>query len=121
VNQERQAIVYGLAAVACWSTVATAFKLSLAYLDTFQLVFYSTLVASSALLAVVLVRHGHKQLFDAYKGHSRLTFISGLMNPVVYYLILFKAYDLLPAQVAQPINYTLSIVLTLMAIVFLKQ
>ncbi len=30
----------------------------------------------------------------------------GLLNPVAYYLVLFKAYDLLPAHVAQPINYT---------------
>ena len=27
----------------------------------------------------------------------------GLLNPVAYYLVLFKAYDLLPAQVAQPV------------------
>ena len=35
----------------------------------------------------------------------------GLLNPVAYYLVLFKAYDLLPAQVAQPINYAWPIVL----------
>ena len=28
----------------------------------------------------------------------------GLLNPVAYYLVLFKSYDLLPAQVAQPIQ-----------------
>jgi drug/metabolite transporter (DMT)-like permease len=39
----------------------------------------------------------------------------------LYYLILFHAYDLLPAQVAQPINYTWAITLTILSIVILKQ
>ena len=42
----------------------------------------------------------------------------GLLNPVIYYLVLFKAYDLLPAQIAQPINYFWPIVLlVLLAVV----
>lgn len=121
MNQERQALVLGLLAVACWSTVATAFKLTLGYVDTFQLVFYSTLTASVTLLIIVVVRSGPGELVATFKQHWRLTLLAGSLNPVAYYLILFKAYDLLPAQVAQPINYTWAIVLTLMAIVFLKQ
>ena len=35
----------------------------------------------------------------------------GLLNPVAYYLILFKAYTILPAQVAQPLNMIWPIVL----------
>jgi drug/metabolite transporter (DMT)-like permease len=30
--------------------------------------------------------------------------ITGALNPFGYYLILFKAYSLLPAQLAQPLN-----------------
>jgi drug/metabolite transporter (DMT)-like permease len=30
----------------------------------------------------------------------------GFMNPFLYYVLLFRAYDLLPAQQAQPLNYT---------------
>ena len=44
-----------------------------------------------------------------------------MLNPVFYYLILFEAYDRLPAQLAQPINITWTIVLSLMAGWFLKQ
>ena len=33
----------------------------------------------------------------------------GLINPTAYYLILFAAYDRLPAHIAQPINYTWAI------------
>ena len=121
MSNDGRAILLGLVAVACWSTVATAFKMSLAYVDIFQLVFYSTLTANIALVTAVVVRRGANILLVSFREHWRLTIIAGLLNPVIYYLILFKAYELLPAQVAQPINYTWSIVLTLMAIVFLKQ
>jgi drug/metabolite transporter (DMT)-like permease len=42
----------------------------------------------------------------------------GLLNPVAYYLILFKSYSLLPAQVAQPINYVWPILLTVLLALF---
>jgi len=45
----------------------------------------------------------------------------GLLNPVAYYLVLFKSYDLLPAQVAQPINYAWPIVLVVLLAVFTRQ
>jgi drug/metabolite transporter (DMT)-like permease len=43
----------------------------------------------------------------------------GLLNPFIYYLILFKAYELLPAQQAQPLNYTWAITLSLLSVPFL--
>lgn len=45
----------------------------------------------------------------------------GFLNPFLYYVVLFKAYSLLPAQEAQPLNYTWSIVLVLLSIPLLKQ
>ena len=38
-----------------------------------------------------------------------------------YYLILFAAYDRLPAHIAQPINYTWAITLALLAVPLLGQ
>ncbi len=121
MTPNQRAIAFGLASVACWSTAATAFKLALAEVDSYQLVALSSLTAAVVLLGVVIVKGQLSELVTAVRAHWRITLVAGLMNPVVYYLILFKAYELLPAQVAQPINYTWSIVLTLMAIVILKQ
>lgn len=45
----------------------------------------------------------------------------GLINPFLYYLVLFKAYDLLPAQEAQAINYTWALMLAFLSVIFLKQ
>ena len=120
-TNEQKTLLYGLAAVACWSTVATAFKLALAELDVFQLVFFSTLTASLALTVAVAATTGLPSLVKDLKDHWRITLAAGLMNPMLYYVILFQAYDLLPAQVAMSINYTWAIVLSLMAIVFLGQ
>jgi drug/metabolite transporter (DMT)-like permease len=47
--------------------------------------------------------------------------IFALLNPVVYYLVLFEAYDRLPAQIAQPLNYTWAIMLAVLAIPVLGQ
>jgi drug/metabolite transporter (DMT)-like permease len=40
----------------------------------------------------------------------------GLLNPFSYYLVLFKSYALLPAQIAQAVNYTWAITLTLLSV-----
>ena len=45
----------------------------------------------------------------------------GFLNPFLYYVILFKAYSLLPAQEAQPLNWTWPIMLVLLSIAILKQ
>ena len=120
-RQPGRALAYGLVSVACWSTVATAFKLALRDLDPWQLVFLATATASLTLLAVVLVQGRGRELLEGAAKHWRFTMLAGLLNPVLYYLVLFKAYELLPAQVALAINYTWSIVMTLMAMLILRQ
>jgi len=45
----------------------------------------------------------------------------GFLNPFLYYAVLFEAYDILPGQVAQPLNYTWAIALALLSIPLLKQ
>ena len=44
-----------------------------------------------------------------------------MLNPCLYYLLLFKAYGLLPAQQAQTLTYTWAIALSLLAVPFLGQ
>lgn len=120
-TSNKKALIYALAAVALWSTVATAFKLALTEVDTYQLVFYANLTAAVVLLVIVIATIGREEPVRVFREHWRLTLVAGTLNPAIYYLILFKAYELLPAQVAMSVNYTWAIVLALMAIVFLKQ
>ena len=54
-NQDRTAILYGLGAVALWSTVATAFKVALSYMSPLELIWLASVV--SWLLMGALVIH----------------------------------------------------------------
>ncbi len=121
VKNQRHAVYFALAAVFLWSTVATAFKLALQQLTPIQLVFYAS-AFSWLFLAVCLVANGQFRLvIPAFKNAPLRYFKLGLINPFLYYLILFKAYDLLPAQQAQALNYTWAIALSLLAVPMLGQ
>lgn len=121
MNTQTRAFVYGIATVLLWSTVASAFKLSLLYLRPVQLLLYAT--ASSVItLFLILVLQNKVRLLGALSGRSMLhAGLLGVLNPVFYYLVLFEAYDLLPAQEAQALNYTWAITLSLLSVPILKQ
>ena len=121
MNRDRRALMLGLGAVLCWSTVATAFKIALSWLDVHQLLLIASAVSATVLLLVVLWR-GQGQLLVQYLREAPGYFLAvALLNPVLYYQVLFSAYDLLPAQQAQAINYTWAIALALMAVPLLGQ
>jgi len=115
-SNDQRAVLFGLGAVLLWSTVATAFKLSLAYLSPVQLLAWASMV-SLLTLGVLLVATG--RLNEVLRGSRRdylRSLVLGLINPLCYYLVLFEAYDRLPAQEAQPLNYTWAFTLALLAV-----
>ncbi|MDD1795630.1 DMT family transporter [Enterovibrio makurazakiensis] len=118
---DRLAIGYGLAAVLLWSTVATAFKITLTYMDPIQMLAAASVVSALSLAAVAAWQGTLNQLASTFSRRPLYYLMLGLINPFIYYLVLFKAYDLLPASLAQPLNYSWAITLTLMAAVFLGQ
>ncbi|HCG5093026.1 TPA: DMT family transporter [Vibrio parahaemolyticus] len=118
---ERRALGFGLSAVLLWSTVATAFKLTLAEFTPIQMLCIASMVSAIALTIVCCVQGKLNQLSATFLSNPWYYLLLGLINPLAYYLILFKAYDLLPASQAQAINYSWAITLTLMAAVFLGQ
>ncbi|QIA64602.1 EamA family transporter [Vibrio astriarenae] len=118
---ERRALLFGLSAVLLWSTVATAFKLTLAEFSPIQMLTIASMVSALALFCVCAAKGTLKQIAPTFLANPGYYLLLGLINPLAYYLILFKAYDLLPASQAQAINYSWAITLTLMAAVFLGQ
>ena len=121
MGDQRTASLYGMAAVLLWSTVASAFKLSLRYLDCLQLLLLANL-ASLVVLGGVLVLQGKSGLVLSFTPRQYLRSLGlGFLNPFLYYLVLFKAYDLLPAQEAQPLNYTWALTLVFLSIPLLGQ
>ena len=121
MNRNTQAILLALAAVLSWSTVATAFKIALAHLTHFEMLLIAS-ITSVLIFTIVLTFQGKWNLVKCLTGKQwkELAF-QGFLNPAAYYLILFKAYDMLPAQVAQPVNYAWPIVLLILLAIFAKQ
>lgn len=121
MTNQQTATVYALIAVLCWSTVATAFKLSLQYLSPAQLILFASIASWLLLLTVLLLQGRFARLFKQSAKQYRASALFGLLNPTIYYILLFHAYDLLPAQEAQSINYSWAIVMTLLAVPLLGQ
>ncbi len=121
MERQRQAYLYALAAVAMWATVASAFKIALRYMDFLQLLFFSSFISLIVFfLILVLQRRLHLLRTCNRRAYVRSA-LFGFLSPFLYYTILFKAYSLLPAQEAQPLNYTWPIMLVLLSIPLLKQ
>ncbi|MGB7403510.1 MAG: DMT family transporter [Arcobacter sp.] len=119
-NNLTSAYKYALISVFLWSTVATAFKVSLSYMTPESLVLYASTTSLIVLFVVLVVEKKLNLVITHIKNNSLLILLLGAINPFLYYLVLFKAYDLLPAQEAQSINYTWALMLSLLSVPFLK-
>ena len=121
IGNDQRALLLALGAVLMWSTVATAFKLSLEHLAPIQLLAWAC-VASVLTLGLLLLVTGR---LPAVLQGSRSDYLRslglGVINPLAYYIVLFEAYDRLPAQEAQPLNYTWAFTLALLAVPLLGQ
>lgn len=120
-DTDRRAVKLGLGAVMLWSTVATAFSLSLQYLTPLQLVTLATVI-SWCFFAIRLSAPERRSALRVTSSRARATgLLLGWLNPGLYYLVLFAAYDRLPAQEAMAINYSWGITLALLAAPLLRQ
>jgi drug/metabolite transporter (DMT)-like permease len=70
---------------------------------------------------VILFQGKIKELFAVSLSGLGKSALLGALNPFGYYLILFQAYSLLPAQVAQPLNMVWPIVLAFLSAPLLGQ
>lgn len=121
LKNQSLAYKYALSAVFLWSTVATAFKITLEYLSPLELLFYSSLSSLFILSAILFYQNKFDKVLLHVKTQPLLVLLLGAINPFVYYLVLFKAYALLPAQEAQAINYTWALMFAYLSVIFLKQ
>jgi len=121
MNSTNKAFLFAGLAVLFWSTVATAFKIALRELDVIQLIFFASAVTVLVLFVLLLFQGKTGLLFRQTKQQIIWSVLLGAFNPLFYYIVLFKAYSLLPAQLAQPLNMVWPIVLALLSVPFLGQ
>jgi len=110
-----------LLAVLFWSTSPTAFKIALRHQDPFSLLLGASLASTGALAIMLLVSGRWRELRSFKAADLSLSLLLGALNPLAYYLVLFRAYELLPAHVAQPLNMIWPIVLVLISMPLLGQ
>jgi drug/metabolite transporter (DMT)-like permease len=120
-SEQRRAYSYAIGAVVLWSTVGSAFKITLRHVEVLPLLFLASLVSTGVLFCLSAFSK-KLQLLKTFAAkdyiHSALL---GLLNPCLYYIALFTAYSRLPAQEALTLNFTWPIILVLLSIPLLGQ
>lgn len=120
MTDKHKSFLFAFASIVLWSTSATAFKLTLKGMEVEDLLLFSSLT-STIIFLVFLLNYNSRVIINVIKGKDfKNNFVLGLINPFLYYLVLFEAYSLLPAQEALPLNYTWPIVISIFSVLFLK-
>lgn len=117
----RKAYAFALLAVFFWSTAGSAFKLTLYHFHPYQLLLLAGLVSFLALFLLFSIRNNFNYSELIKPKHLRRSAVLGFLNPFLYYVILFWAYSILPAQEAVALNYLWPVTLVLLSIPVLKQ
>jgi len=121
MQKQNKAYFLAIIAVLFWSTVASAFKISLQYLDYFQLLFFSSLVSTLILFLIILSQNKISEICKTNSKDLLKSALMGFLNPFLYYVVLLKAYFLLKAQEAGTLNYVWPVVIVLLSVPLLKQ
>jgi len=121
MHNQSKAYSLALLSILFWSTMGTAFKLTLNYLNPAMLLFTATFTAFIFLGIVVLIKGKFRTLRQITYKQAINSALMGLFNPFLYYLVLFEAYNLIPAQEGVALNYIWPVILVIFSIIFLKQ
>jgi len=101
--------------------MGTAFKLTLNYLNPAMLLLIATFTAF-IFLGIVVAAKGKLDVLKTITLKQTLnSALMGLFNPFMYYLVLFEAYNRIPAQEGVALNYIWPVMLVVFSIIFLKQ
>ena len=121
MKQQNKSYLFALSAILFWSTIGSALKITLRYITFAELLFFASIVSFLVIFTSIIVSRKTPLLFTQSFPEILKSALLGLINPFLYYLVLLKAYDILPAQEAGTLNYIWPVVLVLLSIPLLKQ
>jgi drug/metabolite transporter (DMT)-like permease len=121
MNKAKLSYIYAGLAVFFWATVPTAFKISLGEQNILTMLTIASITSAMVLFVVVVMQKKTSLLIMSSDREILNSAILGLINPFIYYLILLKAYSLLPGQVAQPLNMIWPVILVFLSVPMLGQ
>ncbi len=116
MQSKNNAYLYTFLTILLWSGSASAFKLSLNHLSPMALLSCSTLISLFLLSILMLQGQRYSKLKELTTGQWLHIGVLGSINPFLYYVILFQAYDLLPGQVAMSLNYLWPVMLAILSV-----
>jgi drug/metabolite transporter (DMT)-like permease len=121
MRDQSKAYILTALVITFWATAASAFKIALSYVTPYTLLFYSTLFSTISLF-IILISLGKLELLRKTDQRALAkAAMLGFLNPFLYYVVLFKAYAILPGQIAMSLNYGWPLVLTLLSVPILGQ
>ena len=96
MRKQTKAYLLTLLVVTFWATAASAFKIALRDVSPYTLLFYSTFFSTLCLFIILCAQGKLGQLLKSDLRSLAKAALLGFLNPFLYYVILFKAYDILP-------------------------
>ena len=121
MRKQTKAYILTLLVVTFWATAASAFKIALRDVTPSTLLFYSTLFSTISLFIILCTQSKLQLLRNSGRRPLAKAALLGFLNPFLYYVILFKAYAILPGQIAMSLNYGWPLILTLLSVPILGQ
>jgi drug/metabolite transporter (DMT)-like permease len=121
ISKQKKAYIYAGIAVFMWSTAGSAFKVTLRHISPLQMLWFAAFTSVVVLFTILVIQKKTGLLRQSSLKDVGRSAVLGFMNPFIFYIVLFKAYDLLLTQEAMVLNFTWPITLTILSIPVLKQ
>ncbi len=121
MQNNSKAYIFTALVIVFWATSATAFKIALIYVSSFQLLFYSVFFSTITLFMILVIQKKLHLLKKIKRQNLLKSALLGFLNPFLFYIIVFKAYDLLPGQIAMSLNFGWPIALMVLSVPILRQ
>ena len=100
----KKAYFYAVFVILIWSSTPEVTKLILASMDSFQLLFHSTIIAAATLFFIALLQ-GKAGIIREYKLKDYFTFTyMGFLGAFLYCFFFYTALALIGAQEARVMN-----------------
>jgi drug/metabolite transporter (DMT)-like permease len=121
MNRKKSSYIYAGIAILFWSTSPTAFKIALGELDIMPLITIASITSTLIFFVITIIEKKTTLIWESTAKELLMSAIMGFISPYFYYIVLLRAYQYLPAQVAQPLNMIWPIVLAFLSIPLLGQ
>jgi len=116
----KKVYLYTFLTILFWGGAASAFKTALSHISPVSLLSISSVISLLVISVLLISRNKTRLLFKLPAKQWLYLLILGAINPFLYYIILFEAYDRLPGQVAMSLNYLWPVMLALLSVPILK-